>query len=204
MKKLIPLYTIIGLLIATAACDLIDNNQDESRQFVTSEAFRSELKTALSTYLHLSEALAKENEEDARAYAGQLAEAISAIDATGLDGEAADYWDEHAGNMHHHGKAIHGQNGLRGQREAFAQLSDAMIDVVHAMGPMDETLYHRSCHMFNDDETGWLSHHEEINHNPYQGEHMNGHHDGRHHNGHNSGHYGDHMSECVRTVKVIE
>ena len=86
MNKLIPLYAIIGLLIATAACDLIDNNQDESRQFVTSEAFRSELKTALSTYLHLSEALAKENEEDARAYAGQLAEAISAIDATGLDG----------------------------------------------------------------------------------------------------------------------
>lgn len=209
MKKIIPLSIIAGLLISTAACDVINSNQEENLKLDTTEAFRSDLETVLNTYFNLTEALVAENEDDARTYAEQLNEAVSDMDATDLEQEAADFWNEHAAVMKNHSEAMHGHENMQNQREEFVNLSEGMIEVMRSMGPIDGELYHQSCPMFSDEDADWLSHHEEVNHNPYQGSHMgdffdNGHHGGGHHNG---GGYGDHdhnMMECVRTVEVIE
>lgn len=209
MKKVIPLTAMIGMLFSTAACDLMSNNQEEKLKYETTEAFRADLETLLSSYFNLTDALVDENAEEARTYAEQLNEAVSAMDASGLDRDASEFWNERAAAMKHHSEAMHGHDEMPKHRDEFTHLSDGMVEVMRAMGTRDGDLYHRSCSMFSDDEAGWLSHHEEINHNPYQGTHMGNHHDdghhgGGHHNGHGSGGHDHNMMDCVRTVEVID
>ena len=61
---------------------------------------------------------------------------------------------------------------LEGQRSAFLELSNAMIESAKAMGPLDKAMYVQHCPMAFDNSGGdWLSDSQEV-FNPYFGDKM--------------------------------
>ena len=186
MIKLITLLTLAGFLFIKTACgngdqdygqqDDLDVEQEmaevqQADGFDTPDDFRSDLEGALHYYLGLVDALVEENTDDARDYAGQFNQAVVDIHSADLDQSAAAFWDEYSERIKSHLSALQKHDDVDDQRYEFEHISEALIEVVKSMGPLDMALYQQRCPMVRDGEGDWLSSHEEIR-NPYHGEEM--------------------------------
>ena len=144
---------------------------EQTDGFETPTSFRSDLESALHSYLELTDALVAEHTDHAAAQAGEFSQAVSEISVDELDQSAADFWKEYSSKIETHASALKEQEDIDGQRSEFENISEALIEVVKAKGPLDMTLYQQRCPMVGDGEGDWLSSHEEIR-NPYHGESM--------------------------------
>ena len=152
----------------------IEQEMAEAQQadgFSTPEDFRSELESALTDYLEIVDALVEDNPTDAAAHANEFSEALAAMETGNLDQSAAMFWDEYSDRIETHASALHQHDDVEDQRYEFEYISEALIEVVKSMGPLDMTLYQQRCPMVRDGDADWLSNHEEIR-NPYHGDRM--------------------------------
>ncbi len=186
MHRIITLFALSGVLFFISACgnggddygqqEDIDVEQEVAQAqqvegFDTPDAFRSDLEYALNRYLELVDALVEENTGDAGSYAAEFSQAIADIQAGDLDQSAAMFWEEYSDRITSHLSALQEHNDIDDQRYEFEHISEALIEVVKSMGPVDMALYQQRCPMVRDGEGDWLSSHEEIR-NPYHGESM--------------------------------
>lgn len=186
MHRIITLFTLSGVLFLTAACGNGDNDygqQDDldveqeveeaqqAESFDTPEGFRSDLESALSIYLELVDDLVEEQTDQATTHADEFEQAIAGMDASELDDAASMFWQEYSERIQTHAAALQEHGEVDDQRYEFEHLSEALIEVVKSMGPIDMELYQQRCPMVRDDEADWLSSHSEIR-NPYHGDAM--------------------------------
>ncbi len=186
MQRIITLFTLSGALLVATACGNGDEDYGQQEEmdveqemaeaqqmegFDTPDAFRAELEYALNHYLELVDALVGENTGDAGSNASEFNQALTDIPSGDLDESAAMFWEEYSDHIASHLSALQEHEDIEGQRYEFEHISEALIEVVKSMGPLDMTLYQQRCPMVRDGEADWLSSHEEIR-NPYHGESM--------------------------------
>ena len=130
------------------------------------------MNEVVNHYLHIKDALAKDNGEEAANAAKAMVTTLGAIDHSTLAGEqmklymdVAESLTEHAEHTTDNAKNIHHQ------REHFVMMSQDMYDLVKGFGA-NQPLYVGHCPMANDNKgADWLSEKREIN-NPYMGQKM--------------------------------
>ncbi len=133
--------------------------------------FQEQLGELVSDYLQLKDALVEGEEEESVTLTRQFAQRLQEINATGLAGEAEEFWQEKKKFLLKHSEEGLTED-LSKQRENFIYLSEAMIKTVAAFGLQDKTVYVDYCPMANSDKGAyWLSDIAEIR-NPYYGEAM--------------------------------
>ncbi|UZH54252.1 efflux RND transporter periplasmic adaptor subunit [Salinimicrobium tongyeongense] len=138
-----------------------------------SEEFQQELGALLDVYLQLKDALVEGNEEESLTLTGSFAQNLQQVNATGLTGEAAEFWQEKKRFLLQHSEEGMTRT-LEKQRENFVYLSEAFIKTLAAFGLQNKTVYVDYCPMANSDKGAyWLSDVAEIR-NPYYGDAMLG------------------------------
>jgi len=123
-------------------------------------------------YLHIKNALAKDDGNEAATGGKALEKAFNNIDKSLFTAEQKKTWDELEEEMKEHAEHI-GKSGdkIAHQREHFASLSEDIYSLVKAFGA-GRALYHDHCPMYNDNQGAmWLSETKEIR-NPYLGTEM--------------------------------
>ena len=128
------------------------------------------MKEIVAHYLHVKNALASDNGEEAAKGGEAMLAAINKVDKTLLTAEQKTVYDETEGDLKEHAEHI-GKSKIDHQREHFAMMSEDMYTLVKAFGG-GQTLYHDHCPMYNDNKGAlWLSETVEIS-NPYLGTKM--------------------------------
>ncbi len=137
-----------------------------------SKQFQQQLDKLVADYLKLKNALVEGKEEESLTLTLQFAKTLQQIKATGMTGEAEDFWQEKKSFLLRHSEEATARPGLKQQRENFIYLSEAMIKTVDAFGLQNRTVYVDYCPMANSDKGAyWLSEASEIR-NPYYGDAM--------------------------------
>jgi K+ transporter len=198
MKKKFPVIVTISLL-ACMACNQSGSKNETAKHDVNKMDTAShaeiaddkEVKTVAVTfthpdakaaasineiighYLHIKNALVKDNGNDAAAGANAMQAAIGKLDKSLLSAEQKKVYNDMEDDLKEHAEHI-GKNGgnLAHQREHFSLLCEVVYDLVKAFGG-GRALYHDHCPMYNKDKGGamWLSEIKEIG-NPYFGADM--------------------------------
>ena len=134
------------------------------------ESFRIELGELVRRQFALVQALAADDPVAARNAALSVDEALHAVDAGVLEGQAARAsWNRNAQTMHQGLSALAVAPGLDGQREHFEIFSDALITIVEVFGVEAAGPVHRAmCPMVQGREAFWLQDETTIA-NPYYG-----------------------------------
>lgn len=130
----------------------------------------SSLKEIVDHYLHIKNALANDNENEAASGGVVMFKAMNKIDGALFTAEQKKIYDENEEDMKEHAEHI-GKSKLDHQREHFAMMSEEMYALVKAFGG-GKTLYHDHCPMYDNNKGAkWLSETVEIK-NPYMGSKM--------------------------------
>lgn len=137
------------------------------------DGFMAALQDLLSGYIALKDDLVESDSAKAAQKATSLAATLPAAIQPAMSREAGRWWKEQREMMH---KAIAGMSdasaGLKAQRSAFQDLSDALIATVRGFGAPMPSLYVQHCPMYNNYQGGdWLSRDDSIL-NPYFGDKM--------------------------------
>jgi len=131
------------------------------------------LKTIVDHYLHLKNALVKNDGDEAASGAKAMGKAMSGLDKSLLTADQKKMYDDIEDDLKEHAEHI-GKNGdnIKHQREHFSMMSEDVYDLVRAFGG-GQALYHDHCPMYNKDNGGamWLSETKEVK-NPYFGSEM--------------------------------
>jgi len=130
------------------------------------------INDVITHYLHLKNALTKDNGSEGAAAAKEINEALVKVDESSLTPEQKKIYTDLKDDIKEHAEHI-GSNGsnIEHQREHFDLLSNDMIDLVKATGS-SQTLYKDFCPMYNNKKgASWLSETKEIK-NPYYGKEM--------------------------------
>ena len=126
---------------------------------------------ATDEYLTLRDALVASDWPAAEAAAEDMQAAIAGADM-GAMGEYHGPWMEYAVPLQRAAKEVAIAGNLEDAREAFAELTPAMVAAVRAMGDGGRSLYVQHCPMaFNNEGADWVSDESEIR-NPYFGDAM--------------------------------
>ena len=134
--------------------------------------FQQQLGELVADYLKLKNALVQGKEEESLTLTLQFVETLQEINATGMTGEAEQFWQEKKSFLLQHSEEAAAKPGLKQQRENFIYLSEALIKTVDAFGLQNRTVYVDYCPMANSDKGAyWLSEVSEIK-NPYYGDAM--------------------------------
>lgn len=148
-----------GLLTATWAEDL-------------PEVFREAFTDVIRTYLDLKEALVMTDREVASQRATLLTNALAAMPAGRLSGEAGVYWNRQSEAMKKHSAALRDAKDIEDQRIQFEWISNLLIDMLKTTGMNQGPLFIQHCPMaFGDKGADWLSADPAIL-NPYFGDVM--------------------------------
>lgn len=137
----------------------------------TTDTFRGGFVEVLSAYFELKDALVSTNATDAARYATELSVLFDAINAEGLSAEATMLWETTGADVVSANAAIIAESNVEVQREHFEDLSNALIDMVKAYGPFENTIYVQTCPMVRGGSADWLSLEENVM-NPYHGSRM--------------------------------
>jgi Protein of unknown function (DUF3347) len=130
------------------------------------------IKEIVDHYLHIKNALANDNADEAATGAKALNGAISNLDKSLLSAEQKTAYDANETEMKEHAEHI-AKNGdnIKHQRFHFIQLSEVIYLLVKDFGA-GRPLYHDHCPMARDNQGAmWLSETKEIS-NPYFGAQM--------------------------------
>lgn len=127
------------------------------------------LKEVVEHYVHLKNALASDNGNDAATAAKALNGSLAKVDPSSLNAEQKKVFADNADDMKEMAQHISESAGkIDHQREHFQMLSDDVYEVVSAFGA-GTTLYRDFCPMYNDNKGAyWLSETKEVK-NPYLG-----------------------------------
>jgi Cu(I)/Ag(I) efflux system membrane fusion protein len=138
----------------------------------TPEEFKQQLGRAVSYYLSMKDALVASEPDRTQSAAGQLQTALAKVDMTLLEGDAHKDWMSVLRPMKANAQSIATAAELKQQRQAFIELSNALIQAVDAYGVSDVKLYRQHCPMANDNQgADWISSEKRIR-NPYYGDQM--------------------------------
>jgi len=130
----------------------------------------SSIKEVVDHYLHIKNALAGDNEQEAASGGAAMFAAISKLDKSLFTADQKKLYEENEGDIKEHAEHI-GKSKIDHQREHFAMMSEDIYTLTKAFGA-GKTLYHDYCPMYNNDKGAlWLSETVEIK-NPYMGSKM--------------------------------
>ncbi len=154
-------------------------NGDEPKESATAtpqntlEAdLRSELRTVLTAYLAVKDALAKDNPSDAVTQAKALRSALGKVTRDKLQTHQRAAYAPLAAKIDQNAASISGVNALKDQRTAFIPLSEATIALVKTFNILETPIYQQFCPMANQGKgADWLSTEKAIK-NPYYGKSM--------------------------------
>ena len=131
------------------------------------------IKEIVDHYLHIKNALANDNGNEAASGAKAMEEALSKLDKSLLTAEQKTAYDKNEDELKEHAEHI-GKNGdkIEHQRSHFAMLSEVVYELAKDFGA-GQLVYHDHCPMYNKDNGGamWLSEMKEVK-NPYFGAKM--------------------------------
>lgn len=137
------------------------------------QAFKDQLTALYHSYLKLNQALINSDASQASEVITKIQQALKKVNMALLKGKAHDQWMKQMQQISQSLKKMAAAKGLEGQRAEYANLSQAMHQVVATFG-VNETVYYQYCPMANSNQGAfWLSDQEEIR-NPYYGESMLG------------------------------
>lgn len=131
-------------------------------------AVASYIKTLVTEYLSVKNALINSNETEAATASGKMYEAMKGFDKSLLSADQKKIYDDIESDLKEHAEHI-SKSKIDHQREHFATMSKDMYDLVKAFGA-GMTLYHDHCPMYNDGSM-WLSETKDIK-NPFYGDKM--------------------------------
>lgn len=131
-------------------------------------AVASYIKTLVTDYLGVKNALINSNETEAATASGNMYAAIKSFDKSLLTADQKKVYDDIESDLKEHAEHI-SKSKIDHQREHFATMSKDMYDMVKAFGA-GMTLYHDHCPMYSDGSM-WLSETKEIK-NPFYGDKM--------------------------------
>jgi hypothetical protein len=131
-------------------------------------AVASYIKTLVTDYLGVKNALVNSNETEAATASGKMYEAMKGFDKSLLSADQKKIYDDIESDLKEHAEHI-SKSKIDHQREHFATMSKDMYDLVRAFGA-GMTLYHDHCPMYNDGSM-WLSETKDIK-NPFYGDKM--------------------------------
>jgi hypothetical protein len=133
---------------------------------------KADLKTIVDHYLHIKNALAKDNASEAANGGKALAETMNVVNKSLLSADQKKIYEENEEDLREHAEHISkNANNIAHQREHFSQMSEDMYALAKAFGG-GQTLYHAHCPMYNDNKGAmWLSEAKAIK-NPYFGSEM--------------------------------
>jgi hypothetical protein len=182
MKIIVSGIVIIAALLT--ACNS-NNSQSTTDNTKTRDTMTASTQTAntssqqpapvnevVTAYLHMKNALANDNGNDAASAGKQLSDAMTKMDQASLNTNQKQVYDDVKDDIKEHAGHISANGGnIAHQREHFDMLSKDMYDFVKAFKPT-QTLYQDHCPMYNDGKGAtWLSEEKEIK-NPYLGKKM--------------------------------
>ena len=130
------------------------------------------IKEIVDHYLHIKNALANDNGNEAASGAKAMEGVISKLDKSLLTADQKKVYDEIEDDLKEHAEHI-GKNGdnISHEREHFSMMSEDVYDLVKAFGS-GRALYHDHCPMYNEKKGAmWLSEMKEVK-NPYFGAQM--------------------------------
>lgn len=138
----------------------------------TSNQQPASVNEVVTAYLHMKNALATDNGNEAASSGKQLSDAMATMDNESLNADQKKKYDDVKDDIKEHAQHISSNGGnIAHQREHFDMLSKDMYDLVKAFKPA-QTLYQDHCPMYNDGKGAtWLSEVKEIK-NPYLGKKM--------------------------------
>jgi len=131
------------------------------------------LETIVNHYLHVKNALAGDNGNEAASGAKAMGKSMSGLDKSLLAADQKKVYDDIEEDLKEHADHI-GKNGenIKHQREHFSMMSEDVYDLVRAFGG-GQALYLDHCPMYRKDNGGamWLSETKDVK-NPYFGREM--------------------------------
>jgi hypothetical protein len=131
-------------------------------------AVASYIKTLVTDYLRVKNALVNSNETEAATASGNMYAAMKSFDKSLLTADQKKVYDDIESDLKEHAEHI-SKSKIDHQREHFATMSKDMYDMVKAFGA-GMTLYHDHCPMYSDGSM-WLSETKDIK-NPFYGDKM--------------------------------
>lgn len=131
-------------------------------------AVASYIKTLVTDYLGVKNALVNSNETEAATASGNMYAAMKSFDKSLLSAGQKKVYDDIESDLKEHAEHI-SKSKIDHQREHFATMSKDMYDMVKAFGA-GMMLYHDHCPMYNDGSM-WLSETKDIK-NPFYGDKM--------------------------------
>jgi hypothetical protein len=196
MKQVIVAFLAVPAIII-AACNDSNNGQekdnmsamdkDTAKQATTNEGKAAKevtptfvnidattsgyLKNIVDHYLHVKNALANDNSNEASNGAKMISESLAKVDKSFFTPEEKKVYDENEEGLKEHAGQISKTSDIKNQRSHFSMLSDNVYSLVKAFGG-GRTLYHDHCPMANDHKGAmWISEMADIK-NPYMGKEM--------------------------------
>lgn len=128
------------------------------------------LKEMVDHYLHIKNALANDNENEAKSGGEAMVAAMNKVDKSLFTAEQKKIYDDNEEDLREHAEHI-GKSKLDHQREHFAMMSEDVYALAKAFGS-GRTLYHDHCPMYDNNKGAkWLSETVDIK-NPYMGSKM--------------------------------
>jgi hypothetical protein len=128
------------------------------------------LKEIVEHYLHIKNALANDNGEEAARGSEAMSSVLGKIDKSLFTAEQKKVYEENEEDLKEHAEHI-SKSKIAHQREHFSMMSEDIYALAKAFGG-GKTLYHDHCPMYNDNKGAmWLSETMEIK-NPYMGSKM--------------------------------
>ena len=173
MKQLF--FILMAALVLWSSCA---NNEsgETAQQTPRAESgdvkFRQQYQKALSAYLALKDALVSSDQGEAGQAAATLKNVLAQLESALSEGGLPEGWNGRLSQLQSGCEKVAAAADLEGQRSAFLELSNAMIESAKAMGPLDKAMYVQHCPMAFDNSGGdWLSDSQEV-FNPYFGDKM--------------------------------
>ncbi|MFC0604899.1 efflux RND transporter periplasmic adaptor subunit [Winogradskyella pulchriflava] len=162
------------------------NESDQTKmneRLIVLEKFQKQLKVVYNDYIHLKNALVKEDSKNTSASATSLLNNLSKVDMKLLsDNKAHTHWMSLVGDIKSTATSISETSDIKTQRDHFKHLSSHLIHAVQLFG-VKEKVYVEFCPMAdNNNGAYWLSKEEKVI-NPY---------------------FGDAMLTCGEVTQVIE
>lgn len=179
MKQILFGLAIAALSIAACNSDTKTQQSSNTDSVNTSVAALPQAPTAatpisgiVSGYLHLKNALASDNGNDAASAGSEILNALGKVDTASLTAEQKQSFISVADDVRENADHISKNAGkIAHQREHFESLSKDVYDLVKAFGG-GQKLYYEHCPMaFDGKGASWVSEIKEIK-NPYFGSEM--------------------------------
>lgn len=128
------------------------------------------IKEIIDHYLHVKNALANDNGEEAAKGSKAMSSALGKIDKSLFTAEQKKIYEDNEEDLKGHAEHI-SKSKIDHQREHFSMMSEDVYALAKAFGG-GKTLYHDHCPMYNNNKGAmWLSETVEIK-NPYMGSKM--------------------------------